>query len=311
MLNNPGNGINGDGLQGATIENNLIVGFTKYGVSIYTEDAGVPSSGNEIINNTIVGPNSYELQNGATGIVSFNNIILASAPQVDSTSSLKTSNNITTGTPASLFVSPATGNYQLLAGASAIGAGVATFSGDSAPSTDILGTSRNGRFDCGAYEYGATVTPPPPPPPPTPVVTLTGSPNDLVSAVYTLSITAQDTGNPIASYAITWGDGSPVQTVLASPDVVSGGVATSTTTAQHTYATFGTYKISAVATDVSGTVAAGGPSVNVTAVVVPPPPPPPPSPLTITINSASGSGSNANVSLTITGSGAAALLAAL
>ena len=53
IYNNPGNGINGDGVVDSVIENNVIYGYTNNGISLYTIDAGVGSTGNVIVNNTI------------------------------------------------------------------------------------------------------------------------------------------------------------------------------------------------------------------------------------------------------------------
>jgi hypothetical protein len=157
IYNNPGNGINADGLVDSVIENNLIYGYTKYGISIYSEDAGVPSTGNVIVNNTIDGPNIAEFQNGATAVL-FNNILVGSQIQTDGTATLTQSNNINVASlQAPLLASIVDGNFDLLAGSPAIGAGVASFDGYSAPTTDLLGDARpGGRFDAGAYEYGGT-----------------------------------------------------------------------------------------------------------------------------------------------------------
>jgi serralysin len=176
IYNNPGNGINGDGLVDSVIENNLIYGYTKYGISLYTIDAGVASTGNTIVNNTIVGTNTMEIQDGATGNIAFNNILLGAAPSVDSTSSLAMSNNVTSGSVSSLFANASGGNYQLFSSSPAIGAGVASFDRASAPASDLLGDSRvSGRYDAGAYEFGGSpITTPPVVTPPVvtpPVVT--------------------------------------------------------------------------------------------------------------------------------------------
>ena len=123
---NAGNGINGDGVVNSIIEDNVITGYTKYAISLYTSDAGVSSTGNVIANNTMDGPNIGEFQNGATAVM-FNNIMLGSAIQTDGTAKLTESNNITgaTSLASSLFVNASAGNYQLLSTASAVGAGVA------------------------------------------------------------------------------------------------------------------------------------------------------------------------------------------
>ncbi|MGA2584844.1 MAG: right-handed parallel beta-helix repeat-containing protein [Tepidisphaeraceae bacterium] len=166
IYNNPGNGINGDGVVDSTIENNLIYGYTNNGISLYTIDAGVGSTGNVIVNNTIVGKSALEFQDNATGNIVFNNILLGTVT-IDSSSSASLADNITSGSTASLFVDAATGDYQLLSTSPAIGAGVASYDGVDAPATDLLNDSRvSGRYDAGAYEFGGTpitpvvVTPP-------------------------------------------------------------------------------------------------------------------------------------------------------
>jgi parallel beta-helix repeat protein len=154
IYNNPGNGINGDGLVDSIIENNVIYGYTNNGISLYQIDAGVGSTGNVIVNNTIDGGSAIELQDGATGNVVFNNIMTGTI-FVDGTSSDTTSNNVTDSSDAALFINAAGGNYQLSSTSPAIGAGVSSFEGQSAPASDILGVARvNGRYDAGAYEYG-------------------------------------------------------------------------------------------------------------------------------------------------------------
>jgi hypothetical protein len=147
----PGNGINADGVVDSTFENNLIYGYTMNGISLYTIDAGVGSTGNTIVNNTIIGGSAVEMQDGATGNVIFNNILTGKIT-ADSSSSDVASNNVTSAT----FVDSATGNYQLAAGSSAIGAGVASYNGKSAPTTDILGSARGSSIDAGAYQSGDT-----------------------------------------------------------------------------------------------------------------------------------------------------------
>ncbi len=52
----PGNGINGDGVQNSVIQNNLIYGNSKEGIALYRSDASGSSTGNKVVNNTIVMP---------------------------------------------------------------------------------------------------------------------------------------------------------------------------------------------------------------------------------------------------------------
>jgi parallel beta-helix repeat protein len=80
----------------------------------------------------------------------------------------------------SLFVDTASGNYQLKAGASAIDAGVPSFNGRSAPSTDFQGEARpqGAGYDIGYDEVGSSVQAPvqAPVPAPTPPPTDTTAP---------------------------------------------------------------------------------------------------------------------------------------
>src|SRR5207237_5311033 len=48
------NGINADGLQDSVIENNLIVGYGRYGIALYRIDSSGPGLNNVIVNNTLV-----------------------------------------------------------------------------------------------------------------------------------------------------------------------------------------------------------------------------------------------------------------
>jgi hypothetical protein len=80
---NPGNGINADGLQASTIQNNLIWGNSMHGITLYQIDAGQPANDNVIVANTIVQPNSsgvaIEVENASVGNVVFDNILIGGA----------------------------------------------------------------------------------------------------------------------------------------------------------------------------------------------------------------------------------------
>lgn len=75
-----GSGINMDGVQDSVIRNNLIYNTHASGISLYRIDGGGPSSGNRVLNNTVVvasdGRWALNIQNGATGNQVFNNILL-------------------------------------------------------------------------------------------------------------------------------------------------------------------------------------------------------------------------------------------
>jgi hypothetical protein len=190
IYNNGQNGINCDGIQSSTIENNLIYGYTNFGICLYKIDAGGPSKNNIIVNNTIVSTVSgagaaIRILDGGANNTILNNILLGGGGVAlrissDSMSSLvcdyniggglyqseDTGNNQTlaqwqastgqdahsfTATAAQLFANAAANNYQLSSTSLAIDSGTAT----DAPNTDILGNPRpsGGGFDIGAYEH--------------------------------------------------------------------------------------------------------------------------------------------------------------
>jgi hypothetical protein len=75
-----GSGINGDGVADAVIQNNLLYGNHASGVSLYRIDGGAPSTGNLVVNNTIVmaedGRWAINIQDASTGNTLRNNILL-------------------------------------------------------------------------------------------------------------------------------------------------------------------------------------------------------------------------------------------
>jgi parallel beta-helix repeat protein len=188
-----GSGINMDGVQNSRIENNLLYNNHASGISLYMIDGGGGSSGNVVVNNTIIEASdarwALNIQSGSTNNTVRNNILLNNHPthgaidispdslpgftsdynaviskftKDDSSSILSlaqwqaaTSNDLHSfaATASQLFVSPATNDFHLKAGALAINAGTSSL----APFADIDGTLRpaNGVFDIGAYEFGA------------------------------------------------------------------------------------------------------------------------------------------------------------
>lgn len=81
-----GSGINCDGVQNSLIRNNLIFDSRASGISLYTIDGGGPSSGNRVLNNTVIvgipgnasaGRWALNVQDGATGTVLRNNIFFS------------------------------------------------------------------------------------------------------------------------------------------------------------------------------------------------------------------------------------------
>lgn len=75
-----GSAINGDGLIDASIYNNVVYGNHASGISLYMIDAGAPSTGNRVYNNTVVNPSDarwcINITDGSTGNTLINNILV-------------------------------------------------------------------------------------------------------------------------------------------------------------------------------------------------------------------------------------------
>ena len=194
VIHDDGAGISGDGLQGSTIQNNLLYNINGNGISLYRANGGGPSSGDLVVNNTVVvatdGGWALSVANGATGDTAYNNIFYSGAPaggsiaiSADSLSGFTSDYNeadrfsangggatlglsawqASTGrdghsfasTPSALFANPSAGDYHLSATSPAINAGTMT----SAPATDLEGRARPARttIDVGAYELPAVL----------------------------------------------------------------------------------------------------------------------------------------------------------
>jgi parallel beta-helix repeat protein len=183
-----GSAINGDGVTRAVIRNNVLDGNHASGISLYQIDGGAPSTDNQVINNTVRMASdarwAINLQNGATGNVLRNNILLHPSPShgaVDlcaaCASGLVSDHNAVVGrfsidgtmvdlatwrartggdaasfvaSEAELFADPGTDDLALRAGSLAIDRGVV----DGAPADDVAGTARpqGTAIDIGAYE---------------------------------------------------------------------------------------------------------------------------------------------------------------
>lgn len=184
-----GSAINGDGVTRAVIRNNVLDGNHASGISLYQIDGGAPSTDNQVINNTVRMASdarwAINLQNGATGNVLRNNILLhpsASRGAVDlcgaCASGLLSDHNAVVGrfsidgtmvdlatwrartggdaasfaaSEAELFADPGAGNLALRSGSPAIDRGVV----DDAPTNDVTGAARpqGAAIDIGAYEH--------------------------------------------------------------------------------------------------------------------------------------------------------------
>jgi hypothetical protein len=189
IFDNTQNGLNMDGVQDSVIRNNVIHGNGQNGIRAYAIDAAAGPKGLVIVNNTIHVPSGAGwcvrlTEDSATNVV-FNNILINEDPDngsiaLDDTAGFASASNAVVdgftpdrdatyltlaewqalgydagsfvSTAAALFTSPATGDYTLLAGAPALGAGLASFAGHSAPATDLRGNARNAPIDLGAYE---------------------------------------------------------------------------------------------------------------------------------------------------------------
>lgn len=184
-----GSAINGDGIVGAVIRNNVLDGNHASGISLYRIDGGAPSTGNQLVNNTVRMASdarwAVNIQDGSSGNVLRNNVLLHASPSrgaIDACASCTTGmisdHNAVVGrflvggqavdlagwraqtgkdaasfvaTAAQLFTNPVTGDLTLREGSPAIDQGVA----DGAPPADVLGTLRPqaGAIDIGAYEH--------------------------------------------------------------------------------------------------------------------------------------------------------------
>jgi parallel beta-helix repeat protein len=181
-----GSAINGDGVKDSVIRNNVLDNNHASGISLYQIDAGEPSTGNQVVNNTIrmatTARFALNIQDGASGNTFRNNILLDTASgrgaiDID-TASLNgmvfDHNAVTdamsidgtvmplatwqgrthadttsfTATSAQLF---AADSLELSDSSPAIDAGDAT----GAPATDINGVARpqGAAVDLGAYEH--------------------------------------------------------------------------------------------------------------------------------------------------------------
>jgi parallel beta-helix repeat protein len=185
-----GSGINMDGVQNSLIRNNLIHSSHASGISIYRVDGGGASSGNRVLNNTVLvasnGRWALNIQNGSTGTIVRNNILLNAHAyrgsidiSADSLPGLNSDYNVlmdrltTSGgnsvltlpqwrqqtaqdahsrvaTAAQLFVNVAANDYRLSATSPALNAGQARAD----VPTDIAGVARpqGASHDIGAYE---------------------------------------------------------------------------------------------------------------------------------------------------------------
>jgi hypothetical protein len=192
-----GSGINGDSVQNSRIQNNLIYNNHASGISLYRIDGGGSSTGNVVVNNTVImasnGRWALNIQNGSTGNQVSNNVLLNlhsfrgsidisadSLPGFVSDSNVVMDRLTTNGgntimtlaqwrtatgqdahsrvaTPDQTFANLAGNDYRPRAGGPAVDAGATT----QAPARDLVGAVRpqGGGYDIGAYELPAATPP--------------------------------------------------------------------------------------------------------------------------------------------------------
>jgi hypothetical protein len=188
LADNGQNGLNMDGVQDSIVRNNLIYGNVLNGIRAYAIDAAEGPRGLVIVNNTILVPsgagwcvritedlgdnavwNNILLNEGDNGSIGLdgtagfasahNAVVDVFTPDRDDTlldlagwQALGYDEGSFVTTPAALFTDAAGGDFSLIDGAPAVDAGLASFLGLDAPTTDLAGTARVPPPDMGAYE---------------------------------------------------------------------------------------------------------------------------------------------------------------
>ncbi len=222
---NCGTGISMDGMQNATVQNNLLLDIHGKGINLYQQDASAGSKNDVVVNNTVVlasdGYFPIGVRYGSTNVKVLNNIGIGgsrafvtdsasksglvvdyniwsvNAFSNDNDSSwMKFPNWQSTGqdahtvlsTASALFMNP-NSDYHLLSTAPAVDAGTST----SAPTTDYDGNARpaGSGYDIGAFEYGSSGS----------SVTVPEDPSGLSA-----------TANSSSQVALTWNDNSSNET---------------------------------------------------------------------------------------------------
>jgi parallel beta-helix repeat protein len=186
-----GSGINCDGVQNSRFQNNLIYDEHASGISLYQIDAAHPSTGNVIVNNTIIiasdGRWAVNIQDASAGNLVYNNILLNQNPShgsidisSDSLSGFASDYNAVMdrftpddnhfdtlaqwqsatgqdlhsfiGTESQLFTNAANNNFTLSSASPAIDAGASSSSPNQPPAYDLL---NNPRPQGTGYDLGA------------------------------------------------------------------------------------------------------------------------------------------------------------
>ncbi len=294
-----GSGINCDGVQNSIIRNNLLYNNHASGISLYQIDGGGASTGNLVVNNTVLvasnGRWALNIQNASTGNTVVNNIfynnhsyrgtldisadslpgftsdynVVMDRFTTDGGNTIKTlaqwqtatgqDKHSLVATPSQLFVNAAANDYHLSSTSPAIDRGTS----QNAPTTDLDGNARpaGAGWDIGAYESGATA----------PV-------NHAPTAVDDSATVQSGSSVAIAVLANDSDpDGDTLTVSIVTPSangtatVGSNGVVTFTPSTGFTGTTSFVYQVS----DGHGGTANATVTVTVTA---PPPPPPAPAP---------------------------------
>ena len=285
-------GVDMDGAQNGTIRNNLIYNNRYIGIVGFQIDGATGPKNHKIYNNTIMIPSTsgnyaIEMKDGDLGgHTIFNNILMTAGSggsiAVGNTN-FTSNNNIVIGkfsvdeesttmnfaswqsrgydtnsivsTASALFTNSTTNDYTLKSGSPAIDKGVSAFNAVSAPTTDILGVSRQGTaYDTGAYEYasGGGTTPPST----TPTISLSANPTSVTSG--NLSTLTWSSTNATSCSASGLPAGS------AQVNSWSGTKATSGSQTLTNLTTTGTYTLSC-------TGSGGTSNASATITVTPPP----------------------------------------
>lgn len=188
LHDNAQNGLNMDGVQDTIVRNNLIYGNATNAIRGYAIDGAEGPRNLVVVNNTIHAGTGWcvRLTEDLGGLVVFDNILMSDSENggsigLDGTAGFASASNAVadrftpdrddtilslsewqqlgydTGsflaTPAELFVATGT-DYQLSSAAPALDVGLASFEGQDAPATDLLGAARPSGtgIDLGAYE---------------------------------------------------------------------------------------------------------------------------------------------------------------
>nr|WP_210420245.1 Ig-like domain-containing protein [Aquisphaera giovannonii] len=172
-----GGALNFDGLQNSVVRNNLLYNNRASGIALFQGDAAAGSTGNLVVNNTVIQPSgareALNDNSSSSGNSFYNNIFLGNMDvEADSLPSAFSNNCLLVGyvnngaysfpssllsTASALFVSSAGLDFRLSSTSPAIDAGTSI----GAPATDIVGSPRpsGSGYDIGAYEYQSSTPP--------------------------------------------------------------------------------------------------------------------------------------------------------